>query len=112
MGEKSKAAGMAAAGITIGTMLSGCNTDTALQERVVALEAKLAAAEQRIVLLEDADEIRNLNRIYGYYLDKALYDQLLDLFTDDISLEYSQRGVYLGKERARQLMTMMPGGKG
>jgi hypothetical protein len=31
--------------------------------------------------------------------------------TDDVSLEYSGRGVYLGKARARELMKMMPGGK-
>jgi hypothetical protein len=90
--------------------LAGCSA-SGESEKIAALEAKLAQAEQRIELLEDADEIRNLNRIYGYYLDKAMYDELVDLFTDDVELEYSQRGVYVGKERARQLMKMMPGGQ-
>jgi hypothetical protein len=98
--------------VALGLSLAGCdNSGKAAAEKAAALEEKLARAEQRITLLEDADEIRNLNRIYGYYLDKALYDQLVDLFTDDVSLEYSQRGVYIGKERARELMKMMPGGK-
>lgn len=93
-------------------VLAGCggaNSESA--DRVAALETKLAQAEHRIELLEDTNEIYNLNRIYGYYLDKALYDQLVDLFTDDVELEYSQRGVYVGKERARKLMKMMPGGE-
>jgi hypothetical protein len=87
--------------------------------RVAALEAELArsraeleAVGRRLTRLEDRDEIINLQRIYGYYLDKALFDALIDLFTDDVSLEYSGRGIYLGRERARRLMAMMPGGQG
>jgi hypothetical protein len=78
--------------------------------RIAALEAELAATRHRLTLVEDYDEIANLNRIYGYYLDKALYGQLVDLMTDDVSLEYSGRGIYLGKARAIELMKVMPGG--
>jgi hypothetical protein len=108
MHQQKSAAALAVASL----ILAGCNASQGANDtRMAALEARLAKAEHRIVLLEDSNEITNLNRIYGYYLDKALFDQLVDLFTDDVSLEYSQRGIYLGKERARQLMHMMPGGK-
>lgn len=79
--------------------------------RIAGLEADLAATKHRLTLVEDHVAITNLNRIYGYYLDKALYDQLIDLFTDDVSLEYSGRGVFLGKTRAKELMKVMPGGQ-
>jgi len=80
-------------------------------QRIAALEKDLAATKHRLTLVEDYDEIANLNRIYGYYLDKALYGQLVDLFTDDVSLEYSGRGVFLGKAHAVELMKVMPGGQ-
>ena len=80
-------------------------------DRIAALEKDLAAAKHRLQRIEARDEICNLQRIYGYYLDKALYAELVDLMTDDVSLEYSGRGVYLGKTHARELMKMMPGGQ-
>ena len=79
--------------------------------RVAQLEARLAKAETRIGLAEDYNQLANLQRQYGYYLDKAQFGEILDLFTDDVSLEYSHRGVYRGKEHAAKLMSLMPGGK-
>ncbi|MDC0598606.1 nuclear transport factor 2 family protein [Gammaproteobacteria bacterium] len=79
-------------------------------DRITALEQQLSDSLQRLQLLEDRNEIINLQRIYGYYLDKAQFNQLIGLFTEDISLEYSGRGIYLGKDRARNLMNVMPGG--
>jgi hypothetical protein len=87
--------------------LSACATpDTG---RITQLEQRLAVAEHRIALTEDYNQLANLQRQYGYYLDKAQFNELIDLFTDDVSLEYSHRGVFKGKERARQLMGLMPG---
>ena len=97
---------MLAAAATLG----GCAPKA--DERVAVLEERLAAAEKRIGLVEDRNQIMNLQRAYGYYLDKALFSEIVDLFTDDVSLEYSHRGVYLGKERARGLMALMPGAGG
>ena len=95
--------------LSIGT---GCNqspNNTDVDARVAELEQKLDTAVARIGLLEDRNAIVRLQRVYGYYLDKAKFDELLALFTDDVSLEYSQRGVYIGKARAEQLMKAMPG---
>lgn len=93
--------------------LGGCQqlSEKRDAERIARLEARLADAERRIELVEARGQIENLQRAYGYYLDKALYEDMLDLFTDDVQLEYSGRGVYVGKERARILMQDMPGGR-
>ncbi len=80
------------------------------QTRLSQLALRVAHAEQHLARVEDYQHIANLQRQYGYYLDKAQFNELVNLFTDDVSVEYSQRGVYLGKERARKLMNMMPGG--
>jgi hypothetical protein len=51
--------------------------------RVQALEATIARLEHRLGTLEDVHAIRRLHHLYGYYLDKCLYRQVVDLFADD-----------------------------
>ena len=72
------------------------NTLQALLARVQALEARVQTAE-------DIEAINKLTRAYGYYLDKALWAEMLPLFTDDCSVEISALGVYLGKKQAEVL---------
>ena len=97
--------------IAIALTLGGCVSLDSQQDttRIAQLEQRLAAAEHRITLTEDYNQLANLQRMYGYYLDKAQFSELIDLFTDDVSLEYSHRGVYKGKEHAKLLMGLMPG---
>ena len=71
--------------------------------RIAALEAQLSALQKRLGVHDDTEQINKLTRIYGYYLDKALWDELLPLFTDDCEVEISALGVYLGR---RQLETL------
>jgi hypothetical protein len=105
------AAALATAGGTKFISEAGANMTSSDVDRIAALEKDLAATKHRLRRAESYQEISNLQRIYGYYLDKALYGELVDLMTDDVSLEYSGRGVYVGKAHARELMKMMPGGK-
>jgi len=74
-------------------------TDTSLH----ALLARVADLEHRVQRAEDIEAINKLTRMYGYYLDKALWAEILPLFTDDCSVEISALGVYLGKARAAVL---------
>ena len=71
-----------------------------------ALEQRIAAYQQRVQLLEDQDAIENLQATYGYYFDKGLWDQAADLFSRDGSLEYGQRGVYIGRDHIRRAMLL------
>ncbi|RYF82148.1 MAG: nuclear transport factor 2 family protein [Comamonadaceae bacterium] len=73
-----------------------------LLDRVRVLEAKVQT-------VEDTESISKLTRMYGYYLDKALWDEMLPLFTDDCSIEISALGVYLGKRQAEVLFKELLG---
>jgi hypothetical protein len=64
-------------------------------------EPALAELEQHIRTLHDRDAIENLVSMYGYYLDKQQWDLLTDLFSEDGTMEISQRGVYVGHKSIR-----------
>lgn len=62
------------------------------------LEAKVKILEERLNVIQDVQAIEKLQRIYGFYLDNRLWDEVVDLFSDNTeSLEISDSGVYLGK---------------
>src|SRR5581483_9726406 len=72
-----------------------------LTEEVAALSKKAQAAEDYIA-------ISNLQRAYGYYVDKYRWDDVADLFAHDCTLEINGRGVYIGQDRVRQYMHRFP----
>ena len=69
-------------------------TSEGLLQRIAQLEARLG-------LLEDIETIKRLQRMYGYYIDNRLWDEMTELFTDDAVIEIGQRGAYQGKEYIR-----------
>lgn len=82
---------------------------TSLQARIAALEDQLTRAVSRLTTLEDVDEIKKLQRIYGYYVDKALWGKVIDLFSEDCAIEISGRGVYLGRHGAEMVFRKLVG---
>ncbi|MEJ7929336.1 nuclear transport factor 2 family protein [Ramlibacter sp. AN1015] len=77
--------------------------DDLMLRRIAALEAELVQVQRRLARAEDIELINKLTRIYGYYLDKALWDELLPLFTDDCEVEISALGVYVGRAQLEKL---------
>lgn len=77
---------------------AGKNADT------TSLTQGLATLEQSVTRLKDINELKRLQRIYGYYIDRSEWDQVVDLLTDDASAEYGQSGVYVGKEHIRAML--------
>ena len=63
------------------------------------LVREINVLEQEIENLEAENEIENLQRIFGFYIDKKLWSQAADLFTDNASVELGGDGIYLGKGR-------------
>ena len=66
------------------------------------LEDRLAALEARVALGEDITAIRTLQFAYGYFMDKCMFDEIVDLFTDDAELHF-MGGLFKGKAGARRL---------
>jgi hypothetical protein len=74
-------------------------------------DATLATLQQRIDTLNDEDRIRNLQSAYGYYQDRKMWDDVVDLFADDGLVEIGGQGVWRGKAGVRRwLESMGPAG--
>ncbi len=63
--------------------------------------ADLARRAQR---LDDEQAIENLQKIYGYYVDRRMWDEVADLFAANGTIEMAQMGVYVGKARVRRFL--------
>ncbi|MCP5144118.1 MAG: nuclear transport factor 2 family protein [Gammaproteobacteria bacterium] len=70
--------------------------------RIAALEQQVAALTRQVGLLEDTFAVRHLQFKYGYYMDKCLYDPIIDLMADDCEIHFLG-GVFRGKEGAGRL---------
>jgi SnoaL-like protein len=81
-----------------------------LTARIARAEQRMQALSTRAGRIEDYNALRNLQQIYGYYVDKALWDQVLDLFSEQATLEVGQNGVYVGKPAIRRYLLSLTGG--
>ena len=83
------------------------NDDMELSE----LQTRLEALQGRAQRIQDSNDIKRLQRAYGYYLDEALWNELVDLFTDNATVEYARDGLYRGKDRIREYLFTLGGGQ-
>ena len=72
-----------------------------------ASHATPAQLSRRIQALVDAQKVRNLQNAYGYYVDRRMWDDVVDLFSDDGAIEVSGVGVWRGKTGVRHAMERM-----
>jgi len=70
--------------------------------RIDALEAQLADVKQQVGILEDTQAIRKLHHAYGYYIDKCLYEETVDLYADDSEVRF-MGGIWKNKSGVRRL---------
>lgn len=75
-----------------------------MQMALLEMKEKLQGLEKACQQLLDERDIHRLQTAYGYYVDKAQWDEATDLFADDATLEINHRGVYVGKPRVRQYL--------
>jgi hypothetical protein len=73
-------------------MTTSCSTGTG------ELKKQVEQLSNRLGVLEDTQAIRNLHNAYGYYIDKCLYEDVVDLFADDGEVHF-MGGIYRGKEK-------------
>ncbi|WP_353226785.1 nuclear transport factor 2 family protein [Novosphingobium sp.] len=62
----------------------------------------------RIALIEEERAVIRLQTAYGYYVDKAQWDEAADLFARDATLEIAGRGLYRGQDRIRTYLKCLP----
>ena len=65
-------------------------------------DQRIAALEARITKLEDEDAVRKLQYLYGYLIDQCMYNEVVDLFSDDGEVHFFG-GKFIGKESVRRL---------
>jgi hypothetical protein len=66
------------------------------------LEAKVKTLENKIRTLEDIEEIKKLQRAYGYYQEHWMAEDIIDCFADGPDTELLvAAGHYVGKENIR-----------
>ena len=68
------------------------------------IEQQLNGLGDRIQRLQDLTEIEIVQDAYGYFVDKAQWHYLADLFADDATLEIGGKGVFLGRARVFEYM--------
>ena len=71
-------------------------------DRIAKLEQSVASLSSRLQRREDELDVRKLQYLYGYLIDKCLYNETVDLFTDDGEVRFFG-GIWRGKEGIRRL---------
>jgi hypothetical protein len=72
------------------------------EERLEALEGRIAELERRLREVADVQAIERLQYQYGYYLDKCLYEEVVQLFARDSEVRFL-RGIFKGIEGVKRL---------
>lgn len=63
-----------------------------------ALREQVDRLSKQLGILEDTNTIRKLHHAYGYYLDKGIWAEIVNLFADDGEV-YFNGGIFEGKNR-------------
>ncbi len=85
--------------------LGGCSAGDsgkieALAKQVESLQSEVSAARAWT-------DIANLQAAYGYYVDKARWDEAADLFAKQGTLEIAGRGLFAGQDRVRAYLKQL-----
>jgi hypothetical protein len=68
--------------------------------------ATVPALANRVADLNDQDAVRNLQNVYDYYVDRRMWDDVVDLFSDDGVFEIGGK-LYKGKAGVSQALARM-----
>lgn len=71
-------------------------------------EPELSQLRAEVTLLKAERDIQRLQVAYGYYVDKAQWDEAADLFARDATLEIAARGQFRGQDRIRAYLHALP----
>jgi SnoaL-like domain len=71
-------------------------------DRLATLEQRVDEMSRQLGLLQDIHAVRTLHFKYGYYMDKCLFREIVDLFSDECEIRFLN-AIYRGKAGARRL---------
>ena len=77
---------------------------TLLPDRAVAEPRAAEALAREASLLLAQSTAQNLANAYGYYLDRGMYDDIVDLFAPDAQVAVAGQGVYNGTDSIRRFL--------
>ena len=77
-----------------------------VQSQLNSLRNEVGSLRTEVTRLNDIQAIRTLHFKYGYYWDNVLYDQVVDLFTDDVKVPPSQALFLLQSSTIAAVSTM------
>jgi hypothetical protein len=99
--------------VAVAALLCACSREPSAEDaaELTALAARVEALERRKTLVEDVNAIERLQHAYGYYVDRALWDEAANLFADDGTIEIGLDGVYAGRPRVREYLYALGGGR-
>ena len=107
-GRRSVAGGLSAAALAVAILVAA--SGAAAQPAPAGLSARIDALSAEVDRLEGARAVRKLQRAFGYYMDRGLWDEAADLFTDTGTVEIGMDGVYVGKARILDYLQRLGGG--
>ncbi len=70
-------------------------------------KASLAELEARVAQFNDEDAVANLQHAYGYYVDRRMWDDVVDLFAKDGTVVIEGVGAFKGADGVRRAMERM-----
>jgi hypothetical protein len=99
--------------VAVAALVSACSREPSAADaaQLAVLAAQIDSLEQRKERIEDVNAIERLQHAYGYYVDRALWDDVANLFADDGTIEIGLDGVYVGKARVREYLYALGGGR-
>ena len=74
-------------------------------------DSQIDALTAQVDRLESSRAIKKLQRAFGYYMDRGLWNEASDLFADSGSVEIGMDGVYVGKGRIQDYLQRLGGGQ-
>jgi hypothetical protein len=85
---------------------------TFAQPKAAALSTEIDKLSAEISNLEGTRAVKKLQRAFGFYVDRGLWQEAADLFADDGTIEFGMDGVYVGKARIREYLKRVGGQEG
>jgi hypothetical protein len=74
----------------------------AISDETATLRREVELLRHQLGVLEDIHAIRTLHFKYGYYMDKCLFGEIVELFSEDAEINFLG-GIFRGKAGAKRL---------